>query len=299
LPLARVGVAAVGATAFVLSYGALHELALGARIDPRLAWLWPVAVDVLAIVSAIAARVFHGGRWSAAYAWLVLIMFLGLSVWGNGLHAVAGRAPGQAVVLVLDPWQRVVVSATPPVALALALHLMLMMGARYGPPPPVPGNPQPVRDRHAPVPDNGDSTQPTLHAATPNGTGEPGGNPTLPPPGTPSGRLAPAFLAPVPDRAEPVRDNRDGGPPAYATGDDEEMPPDPDPLLPLARDLSRTGSTLSRTALIAGLRDAGHACGTERARRLLATLAAERDALSGTGAPSVPDSLAGRNGAGP
>lgn len=131
LPVARALVGVVGATALVLSYGALHELALGARIDPSLAWLWPVSVDVLAVVSAIAARVFHGGRWSAAYAWSVLLAFLALSVWGNGLHAVADRAADET--LTLDPWQAVVVSATPPVALALALHLMLMMGARLAP----------------------------------------------------------------------------------------------------------------------------------------------------------------------
>ena len=134
LVVARAGVAVVGATALVLSYGALHSLALAANISPSLAWLWPVAVDVLAVVSAIAARTFHG-RLSSVYAWLVLVLFLSLSVWGNGLHATLATVQ-------LTSAQAVVVSATPPVALALALHLLLMMLARTAPNspavPPVP-----------------------------------------------------------------------------------------------------------------------------------------------------------------
>lgn len=166
-----------------------------------------------------------------------------------------------------------------------------------------------VRDNPAPVRDNGDSTPPTPHAATPNGTGEPGGNPTLPPPRTPPGRLAPAFLAPVPDNAAPARDNptsdpdsEDSEPDATAADGEDYVPPDPDPLLGTARDIAGELPKLSRPILLAELRKRGHRCGTGRAEKLLATLAAERDA-AGTSVPDnaapVPDSLAGRNGTGP
>ncbi len=151
LIVVRTGVAIVGVSALVLSYGALYALAIAAHISHDLAPLWPVSVDVLAVVSAVAARTFHGSRRAPLYAWGVLLLFLGLSVWGNGLHATLGEkqenapAPRAGVAQHVSPRptrasdaptvklsaaEAVVVSATPPVALALALHLSFMMAAR-------------------------------------------------------------------------------------------------------------------------------------------------------------------------
>jgi hypothetical protein len=120
--VAKAGVAVVFGCAFALSFSALHSLALGAGIDRSLAWMFPVCVDTLAIVaSATAVALQPGGRRITWSPWAVVLIFLAVSIAGNAQHAYSSQH------ITVSTHIAVAVSAVPPVALGLALHLLLLM----------------------------------------------------------------------------------------------------------------------------------------------------------------------------
>ena len=116
-------VAALAAIAFVLSFSALRDLAVAARVSVELAWLWPLAVDGNIVVNTVAGLLLRPrGRTVSWYPWAALFLFSAVSVVGNGLHATttSGR-------LALDPVVAFVVSAIPAVALLQGSHLFVVM----------------------------------------------------------------------------------------------------------------------------------------------------------------------------
>lgn len=110
------------AAAAVLSFAALRDLAELCRVDPRLSWLLPVAVDAGAAVST---RVWLSGRAVAAerYARNMTWALLASTVGGNALHsglAAAGADPAW--------WVAVAVGAVPPAVVGAVVHLAVLVG---------------------------------------------------------------------------------------------------------------------------------------------------------------------------
>jgi hypothetical protein len=108
--------ALIAALAFALSFVALRDL--GAAIGMgRLSWAYPLVIDSFLIEATWTAWRFKAegirGTW---YPWAALVIFTGLSVVGNALHTRE---------LALDWWATAVFRAVPPVALLIAVHLIV------------------------------------------------------------------------------------------------------------------------------------------------------------------------------
>lgn len=126
--VATVGVLAVVAAAFALSFDAIRAVAIAAHITPGLAWLYPVAVDGAMSVATVCAVVLRARGRSAVYPWAVVLFGALVSVVANGLHAwVAGGA------LALPASWAVLLSAVPPVLLALSVHLLIVLALAVRP----------------------------------------------------------------------------------------------------------------------------------------------------------------------
>lgn len=122
---ARATVALVAIGAAVLSFDALTELAQAAGIQPTLAWIWAVVIDGFILVATLAAFALEKrSRTIKAYAWLCLAVFTIFSILGNGWHAAIIASPEERP---LPIWVAVTVTAIPPVALFLAIHLLFIM----------------------------------------------------------------------------------------------------------------------------------------------------------------------------
>lgn len=121
---ATAGVVALAAGSFVLSYDALHRLAVANQVPRPLAWIWPLIVDGFIIVASLA--ILHGvqHRRPARYPWTLLVAFSTLSVTFNVLHA-----PPTAVARLI--------AAVPPSTLVLSFEL-LMRQLRNGTPTAAP-----------------------------------------------------------------------------------------------------------------------------------------------------------------
>ncbi len=112
--VAVVVIVAIGTAAFVLSFVALRELALLARLPSRWAWLFPVIIDgtiVQATVSALVLANSRERRWFTG----VLIVGAAVSIAGNALHAVMAGHP-------LPPVWAAVVAAIAPISLLADTH---------------------------------------------------------------------------------------------------------------------------------------------------------------------------------
>jgi Protein of unknown function (DUF2637) len=164
-PLSAAGVLGIGAAAFLLSYDALHSLALASGVRPGLARIWPGVLDgfiVIATLTVVAAKRARQPTW---YPWALVALFSAASVAFNILHALDRY-------LTAARWVRPLVFAMPPVALVLATHLLLQQGvwqrqhSRTTPEPrgtvPTRGRQQDLDDRHQ---DPGDRASPTRSAA--------------------------------------------------------------------------------------------------------------------------------------
>jgi hypothetical protein len=81
----------VGAASFRLSFEALRDLALRARVPVDLAWLWPVIVDgpiVLSTLGVVALAGYRGVRRDRPFFWMVLTFAAVVSIGSNTLHAI-------------------------------------------------------------------------------------------------------------------------------------------------------------------------------------------------------------------
>jgi hypothetical protein len=121
-PTSAAGVLGIGAAAFLLSYDALHSLALASGVRPGLARIWPGVLDgfiVIATLTVVAAKRTRQPTW---YPWALVALFSAASVAFNILHALDRY-------LTAARWVRPLVFAMPPIALVLATHLLLQQGA--------------------------------------------------------------------------------------------------------------------------------------------------------------------------
>jgi hypothetical protein len=106
------GVLVLAAAAFILSYDALHQLALDSRVRPGLAWLWPVVIDGTIVVALLTVLAANRAAAPTGYPWALAGLFSAASVAFNIAHA-----PDRPVARL--------VFAMAPVALVLTTHLLM------------------------------------------------------------------------------------------------------------------------------------------------------------------------------
>lgn len=125
------GTIVLAAGAFVLSFASLTDLAKLAGINATLAWIWPLIVDGLIVVStmSIVALASHGRR-ALTYPWALLAGGALVSVAANATHAILA-ADGAVPVIV-----SALVASVPPVVLLAVTHLSVVLVQRSAEPVP-------------------------------------------------------------------------------------------------------------------------------------------------------------------
>lgn len=112
------GTFALALGAFLLSFGALQDLARLAGIPDGQAWLWPLIVDGVILQATISVVALRDAASSARrFAWMLLVAGTGVSVAANITHAVLTadeRVPGLVAALV---------ASVPPLVLVAMTHL--------------------------------------------------------------------------------------------------------------------------------------------------------------------------------
>jgi hypothetical protein len=119
------GVAALAAATFVLSYSAVHVLALQAGVAPRLARGYPLLIDAMLVIVLAAVLALRGaGLPSRLLAWATLLAVLATAASADALHAAGRKLParGAAITAAVLPWVLVF--------LAFALLLAMLRYAR-------------------------------------------------------------------------------------------------------------------------------------------------------------------------
>ena len=115
---ALIGTALIALGAFWLSFTALTDLVTRAGIPSDQAWVWPLIVDGVIVVSTVAVVALVGhGRTVSAYPWALLLVSAGISVAANVAHAVV-ISNGSLPTLISAG-----IAAVPPITLVAATHL--------------------------------------------------------------------------------------------------------------------------------------------------------------------------------
>ncbi|HEY2314156.1 MAG TPA: DUF2637 domain-containing protein [Streptosporangiaceae bacterium] len=107
------GVAALAAATFVLSYSAIRAVALQAGITPRLARGYPLLLDAMLVIVLAAVLALRGaGLPSRLLAWLTLLVVLAAAAGADALHAAGRTLPHQraAIGAAVLPWVLVLVA---------------------------------------------------------------------------------------------------------------------------------------------------------------------------------------------
>jgi hypothetical protein len=114
------GLAALAAGTFVLSYSGIHALVLHAGVAPRLARGYPLLIDAMLVIVLAAVLALRGADLpSRLLAWTTLLAVLGAAAGADALHAAGRRLPrdAAAIIAAVLPW----------VLLFLAFALLLAM----------------------------------------------------------------------------------------------------------------------------------------------------------------------------
>lgn len=111
-------VLALAAATFVLSYSGVHVIALQSGVSARLARVYPATFDAVLVIACAAALMLRGARWWARYyAWLVIVLVVGVMGAADAVHAMNVALPHRQM--------EGVVAATPWVLVLLGFSLML------------------------------------------------------------------------------------------------------------------------------------------------------------------------------
>ncbi|MEU6441492.1 DUF2637 domain-containing protein [Streptomyces sp. NPDC047046] len=177
----RTGVALLALAAFALSYDALRQMAAASQIHPALTYAFPLVIDGFIAIGIGALLVLRATPLpSRLYIWSLVGLATATSIWANVLHAVRLNQQTRHTGLALGDITVGTISAIPPLALAGAVHLYLLMGRRH-----VAdnrhneeGHTSAAHTTSAPTPATTDATEPEAHAkpqALParTGTGHP------------------------------------------------------------------------------------------------------------------------------
>lgn len=117
---ASAGTVFIAAGAFWLSFTSLADLALRSGIGSAQAWIWPLIVDGIIVVSTVAVVALAGGRY-AWYPWTLLGAGTFVSVTANALHAVVAADADVPGMLAAS------VAAVPPLVLLAITHLTVLL----------------------------------------------------------------------------------------------------------------------------------------------------------------------------
>ncbi|MGH3300718.1 MAG: DUF2637 domain-containing protein [Streptosporangiaceae bacterium] len=121
-----VGVAALAAATFVLSYSGIHAVARQAGISPHYASDYPLLIDATLVIALLAVLALRGaGVPSRILAWLTLLGVLAAAAGADVLHATGRTLPynvGATTAAVL-PWALVLIAFL--LLLALLRHARL------------------------------------------------------------------------------------------------------------------------------------------------------------------------------
>lgn len=101
----------LAAAAFVLSYDALHRLAIEAGQPVTLAWLWPLSLDAMMVAASLSVLRNAMAGESARYAWALVAAFSVASIAFNVIHAG-------------ESWLARAVFALPPAVVFLSVELL-------------------------------------------------------------------------------------------------------------------------------------------------------------------------------
>jgi uncharacterized membrane protein len=127
LASALIGTAVIAAGAFWLSFYALADLAGRSGVPPEQAWVWPLIVDGVIVVSTVAVFALRGhARSLTAYPWALLLGGVVVSVGANAVHAALTETDVPDVVAIA-------VASVPPIALVAATHLSALLLDRTNP----------------------------------------------------------------------------------------------------------------------------------------------------------------------
>jgi hypothetical protein len=132
------GLAALAAATFVLSYSAIRAVALQAGIEPRLARGYPLLLDAMLVIVLAAVLALRGaGLPSRLLAWLTLLVVVAAAAGADALHAVGRRLPQQAAAITAAvlPWVLVLIAFV--LLLAMLRHARLRRTAAARQPGPV------------------------------------------------------------------------------------------------------------------------------------------------------------------
>jgi uncharacterized protein DUF2637 len=119
------GLAALAAATFVLSYSGIRAVALEAGITPRLARGYPLLLDAMLVIALAAVLALRGaGLPSKVLAWLTLLVVLAAAAGADGLHAAGRTLPRRpaTITAAVLPWALVFI--------AFALLLSMLRHAR-------------------------------------------------------------------------------------------------------------------------------------------------------------------------
>ncbi|HXW86621.1 MAG TPA: DUF2637 domain-containing protein [Streptosporangiaceae bacterium] len=137
-----VGVAALAAATFVLSYTGIRVVAQQAGITPHYARAYPLLIDAMLVIALSAVLALRGaGLPSRALAWLTLLVVLAAAAGADALHAT-GHALARnaaAVTAAVLPWALVLVAFMLLLALLryLRLRRQAVTAGRWRAPGPV------------------------------------------------------------------------------------------------------------------------------------------------------------------
>jgi hypothetical protein len=107
------GLAALAAATFVLSYSAIRAVALEAGIAPRLARGYPLLLDAMLVIVLAAVLALRGAALpSRLLAWLTLLVVAAAAAGADALHAAGRRLPHQATAITAAvlPWVLVLIA---------------------------------------------------------------------------------------------------------------------------------------------------------------------------------------------
>jgi hypothetical protein len=113
-------VLALAAATFMLSYSGVRAIAVQAGVSAQLARLYPGIFDAVFVIACVAVIALRDARWwTRAYAWLVIIVVVGVVGTADVVHAMNVALPHRKT--------EAVVAAAPWVLVLLGFSLMLIM----------------------------------------------------------------------------------------------------------------------------------------------------------------------------
>lgn len=117
------GVAALAAATFVLSYSAIRTVALQAGIAPRLARGYPLLLDAMLVIVLAAILALRGaGLPSRLLAWVTLLLVMTVAAGADALHTAGRSMPHQAAAIT---------AAVLPYVLVLVAFVLLLVMLRH------------------------------------------------------------------------------------------------------------------------------------------------------------------------